>query len=541
MKLAPRKRQRIFPSSYRDEVVVIAFHERSTMIHSGHVQTPFKETLLAAVTPISPQYSPTRAESPGDDNSNTGSNTVIQNILNLAIKKNAPVNVIRSILRLDANAAAVPKNGPSALQLALRHEVSMDIIKELIEACPEALSSGNGSYDPLTYAKIWRPEDHDLIELLEMSMYAFELQDGRGINKLRENHVSTPVPGYEEKATHRTRNHPDISSLKEKARDMMIPRSPLSLTEEDRIKPRSSPSKSSSRDSRSSNLGSSALLGSDEKSEFSSLKLLTSSLIRSHKRHKAELVRLRESISEDLHTLKVTEAEARMETNELNKALIASLEKNMGQFCKLVADAIAGVLDRQEQLQKRVEQGENEMMSILLQAFRHEGETRMDHPSACHSTAPRSTLSRSIASFFTCHPPQSAPMVDKDRLHTDIKPMKDAVEVCIKNEYQKEELQWSPYADDTSRYTDSSSSTSKIDFSPYYYPNADEVEILGKCHEYIPLVERENHVPMRRRRWPFCKLLMGRNGNMKHLLKDVRNRKKKRSTSYPYFRGNKMG
>ena len=89
-------------------------------------------------------------------------------ILAMALKRRAPLNLIRFMLKLNPGAASIPKKGPSPLLIAVQSQCSTDIIKELIQVCPFALVATNpGSHlDPLSYAKRFRPAETDLIRLL---------------------------------------------------------------------------------------------------------------------------------------------------------------------------------------------------------------------------------------------------------------------------------------------------------------------------------------------------------------------------------------
>jgi len=89
-------------------------------------------------------------------------------ILVLALKRRAPVNLIRFMLKLNPDAASIPKKGPSPLQIALQSQCPIEVVKELVQACPFALVATNpGSHlDPLSYAKRFRPKESDLILLL---------------------------------------------------------------------------------------------------------------------------------------------------------------------------------------------------------------------------------------------------------------------------------------------------------------------------------------------------------------------------------------
>jgi hypothetical protein len=108
-----------------------------------------------------------------------------------ALRRQAPVRLIAYMLHLDpALAAAVPRNnnnkaveegeeaGPTPLQIALQSFCSMDVITELLQAYPLALvvkSPGSQMY-PLSYAKIIRSDEPDLIELLSRPVKFWQQQ-----------------------------------------------------------------------------------------------------------------------------------------------------------------------------------------------------------------------------------------------------------------------------------------------------------------------------------------------------------------------------
>ena len=89
-------------------------------------------------------------------------------ILVLALKRRAPVKLVRFMLKLNPNAASIPKQGPSPLQIAVQSQCPIEVVEEVIRACPFALVATNpGSHlDPLSYAKRFRPKETDLIRLL---------------------------------------------------------------------------------------------------------------------------------------------------------------------------------------------------------------------------------------------------------------------------------------------------------------------------------------------------------------------------------------
>lgn len=57
------------------------------------------------------------------------------------------------MLELNPRAADIPEQGPSPLQVAVRHYASVEVCSLLIQACPLALMATHSGYDPLMYAK----------------------------------------------------------------------------------------------------------------------------------------------------------------------------------------------------------------------------------------------------------------------------------------------------------------------------------------------------------------------------------------------------
>lgn len=88
-------------------------------------------------------------------------------ILQKALQDCSSVHVIKEMLRINPAAANIPKFGKSALQIAVMYNAPIDIVYELIKACPYALYEGNGYYDPLKYVKIWRKDEKKLVRMLE--------------------------------------------------------------------------------------------------------------------------------------------------------------------------------------------------------------------------------------------------------------------------------------------------------------------------------------------------------------------------------------
>jgi hypothetical protein len=87
-------------------------------------------------------------------------------ILLLVLKNRPPVHVVEFMLTTNPRAADIPLKGPTALLVAVQHNASVTVCRLLLEACPLALVALYSGYDPLHYAKIWRSEESELLELL---------------------------------------------------------------------------------------------------------------------------------------------------------------------------------------------------------------------------------------------------------------------------------------------------------------------------------------------------------------------------------------
>ena len=133
-------------------------------------------------------------------------NLMSNRVLRLALKRCAPVQLIQYMIKLKPDAVSVPEKGPSPLQIALKssctsmqndefficlptlnaHILSLcalfchsylgngavDVVKALLMVCPTALVDTNaGNYlDPLSYAKLFRPAENELIHLLSLPL-----------------------------------------------------------------------------------------------------------------------------------------------------------------------------------------------------------------------------------------------------------------------------------------------------------------------------------------------------------------------------------
>ncbi|CAB9527273.1 expressed unknown protein [Seminavis robusta] len=98
----------------------------------------------------------------------TDPSLVTGNILISALKNKAPINAIKFFLSVNPKAAGIPKEGPTPLQVAVQHNASKEVIRELIVACPFALIVTTSAewLDPLSYARRYRSSETDLIALL---------------------------------------------------------------------------------------------------------------------------------------------------------------------------------------------------------------------------------------------------------------------------------------------------------------------------------------------------------------------------------------
>lgn len=88
--------------------------------------------------------------------------------LTMTLKRRPSVSLVKSMLNINPDAASIPKHGPSALQVAVQRNCSIEVITELITVCPFALIATNPGTndDPLSYAKRFRSDEVELIELL---------------------------------------------------------------------------------------------------------------------------------------------------------------------------------------------------------------------------------------------------------------------------------------------------------------------------------------------------------------------------------------
>jgi hypothetical protein len=117
----------------------------------------------------------------------------------MILKHRPPVSLVTFMLNVNPNAASIPKQGPSALQIAVQRHCSIEVVKELIKACPFALIAINPgtNYDPLSYAKCFRSDEKELIDLLSLPVHHFLMMKNN--KRVRDSSLSLhksygPVP-----------------------------------------------------------------------------------------------------------------------------------------------------------------------------------------------------------------------------------------------------------------------------------------------------------------------------------------------------------
>jgi hypothetical protein len=110
-------------------------------------------------------------------------------VLLLTLHNNPPLEVVEFMLSLNPQAAAIPKSGPTALQVAVRHFASIEVIICLLKACPFALIASNHDdsafKDPLTCARELRSKEEDLIHVLTRPL-SYWLNESNKERLLRE-------------------------------------------------------------------------------------------------------------------------------------------------------------------------------------------------------------------------------------------------------------------------------------------------------------------------------------------------------------------
>lgn len=117
----------------------------------------------------------------------TNPQLMTSSVLGMALRRRAPIYLVRFMLKLNPNSASIPNQGPSPLQIALQSSCSVDVVKALVEVCPFALVVTNpGSYlDPLSYAKRFRSSETELIRLLSVPLSHWINLKEEGIGSVR--------------------------------------------------------------------------------------------------------------------------------------------------------------------------------------------------------------------------------------------------------------------------------------------------------------------------------------------------------------------
>lgn len=90
----------------------------------------------------------------------------------LALHSRPPMRILQGMLRLNPQAASIPKAGPTALQIAVRYHADHDVICRLLRACPFALvaTTSEDLPAPLVLAQTYRPHEPDLIGILSQPL-----------------------------------------------------------------------------------------------------------------------------------------------------------------------------------------------------------------------------------------------------------------------------------------------------------------------------------------------------------------------------------
>lgn len=178
----------------------------------------------------------------------------------MALKRRAPIYLVRFMLKVNPEAASIPKQGPSPLQIALQSSCTVDVVKALVDVCPFALVVTNpGSYlDPLSYAKRFRPSETELIRLLSLPF----------------NHW---IELNEQGAGSCIQNQEDVSSSGDSISSKNLPQLvPSSLTR--------------------NHLGASKLASSDP-TELNNIKLICLSVLKGHKRPTREMLDVQRQVN----------------------------------------------------------------------------------------------------------------------------------------------------------------------------------------------------------------------------------------------------
>lgn len=101
-----------------------------------------------------------------------------------SLEHQPPVDVVRFMLSVNPKLANIPKEGPTALQVAVQNQASLEVIELLLEACPFALCVTNPKHamDPLSYAStlhtrifgelsLWKLVSHNIVPSYDISFF----------------------------------------------------------------------------------------------------------------------------------------------------------------------------------------------------------------------------------------------------------------------------------------------------------------------------------------------------------------------------------
>ena len=110
-------------------------------------------------------------------------------VLLLALQARPPLELVECMLRMDPMAAAIPKTGPTALQVAIQYGASVRVVVRLLQACPFLLVVAAGAYpNALSLAKACRANEPQLLSVLSKPL-AHWLQES---NRVRQPRGSRP-------------------------------------------------------------------------------------------------------------------------------------------------------------------------------------------------------------------------------------------------------------------------------------------------------------------------------------------------------------
>jgi hypothetical protein len=230
----------------------------------------------------------------------------------MALKRRAPLHLIRFMLTIDPNAASIPREGPSPLQIAVQSSCSIEVIQELLEHCPFALVATNpGSHlDPLSYAKRFRPEEKELIQLLSLPI-------SHWIKPGVSSTTSSPQYSYKpQKSPTRSMRSDFVETDEEQSKFML---SNYSCGSTDTTVSENSFERTAARGRAKMTTTSSALMKTDS-TELNNIKLICLSVLKGHRRLTKELLNVQKQL------LKVTEMSAK-ETIPSQADILLKLEK----------------------------------------------------------------------------------------------------------------------------------------------------------------------------------------------------------------------